>query len=130
MICCINIIQKSGLNVLNFRETSPTKYATTLLNALFTEEEVAIKCYEENSRTTKPGLDVKRVQLWKVCDVMHRPIVIYLFYIVHITDCVKRAETYFARAKEPKKKCNQRCLERASKRRKLSAPEETPDAQE
>ena len=63
MIYYINVIQKSGLNLLNFRGTSPTKYATTLLNALFTEEELATRCYEENSRTTKPGLDVKRVQL-------------------------------------------------------------------
>ena len=62
MIGCINIIQKSGLNLLNFRESSPTKYATSLLNALFTEE-LATRCYKENSRTTKPGLDVKHVQL-------------------------------------------------------------------
>lgn len=62
MIGCI-IIQKSGLNLLNFRETSPTKYAPTLLNALFTEEELTTRCYVDNSRTTKPGLDIKRVQL-------------------------------------------------------------------
>ena len=53
--------------------------------------------------------------------------------LINFADCVKRkfgADTYFSRAKELKKKCNQRLLERASKRRKLSAPEETPRAQE
>ena len=47
-----------------------------------------------------------------------------------IMQCVKRkfgAKIYFARAKELKKKCNQRCLERARKRRKLTAPEENND---
>ena len=57
-------MQKSGLNLLNFRETSPTKYGTTLLNALFTEVEISTRCYEENSRTTKP---VEGVILYLSC---------------------------------------------------------------
>ena len=118
---------------MNFRETSPTKYATTLLNALFTEEELATRCYEENSRTTKPGLNIQRVQLLEGMCMMLCLWIDQSLLCDFITESVKRkfgAETYFARAKELKKKCNQRCLERASKRRKLSAPEESPAAQE
>lgn len=33
------------------------------MDAIFTESEMSTHCYEAGSRTTKPGLDVTKVQL-------------------------------------------------------------------
>ena len=41
----------------------PKQYAYNLMDALFTVEEMGTHCFRENSRTTKPGLDMKRVKL-------------------------------------------------------------------
>ena len=56
-------MQEDGVNLLSLPGGIPRQYALNLMDAFFTVEEMGTHCFRENSRTTKPGLDVKRVQL-------------------------------------------------------------------
>ena len=56
-------IQGDGVNLLSLPGEIPRQYALNVMDALFTMEEMGTYCFRENSRTTKPGLDVKKVQL-------------------------------------------------------------------
>ena len=49
--------------VTGIQAKDPVKYALSLMDNLFTEEEMGQHCFEENKRTTKPGLDKERVKL-------------------------------------------------------------------
>lgn len=41
----------------------PNKYALQVMDALFSDEEMASSCYITSKRTNKPGLDIERVTL-------------------------------------------------------------------
>ena len=56
-------MQEDGVNLLSLPGEIPRQYALNVMQAIFTVEEMGTHCFRENSRTTKPGLDVKRVEL-------------------------------------------------------------------
>ena len=41
----------------------PSKYALTLMDVLFTDDEMRQSVYRSSSRSSKPGLDVNRIKL-------------------------------------------------------------------
>lgn len=49
--------------MLNIRAAEPHKYALMLLDALFTDEEMASSCYAASKRSEKPELDRTRIRL-------------------------------------------------------------------
>ena len=59
----LSSLQEDGVNLLTLRGNVPKQYAYNLMDALFTVEEMGTHCFRENSKTTKPGLDMKRVKL-------------------------------------------------------------------
>ena len=66
-----------------------------VMDALFTVEEMGMHCFRENSRTTKPGLDMKRVKLlegWlhNQCYVCSPTLCILTLLI----DCVKQIQVW------------------------------------
>lgn len=73
-------LQEQGVNLLNVRGSSADKYALNLMDVLFTEDELATRCYEVSKRTTKPGLDPKRVQLLEGKEIKPVDIMKFLTY--------------------------------------------------
>lgn len=59
----LSSLQEDGVNLLTIRGSAPKQYAYNLMQTLFTVEEMGTHCFRENSKTTKPGLDIKRVNL-------------------------------------------------------------------
>ena len=53
----INCVQEKGVNLLAVRAVDEEKYALQLMDALFTEEEMATSCYVVSQKSKKPGLD-------------------------------------------------------------------------
>ena len=59
----LSSLQEDGVNLIILRGNVPKQLAYNLMDALFTVEEMGSHCFRENSKTTKPGLDLKRVKL-------------------------------------------------------------------
>ena len=60
----IIFVQENGVDLLNIRGvTNCEKYALALMNALFSDEELAISCYSTSKRSKKPPLSDDKVSL-------------------------------------------------------------------
>ncbi len=44
------------MNLLAIRSINPSKYALSLMDSLFTDEEMSTKCFAVSSRSNKPPL--------------------------------------------------------------------------
>ena len=55
--------QDKGVNLLTLRASDPEKYALVLMDALFTDNEMAASCYTETKRSKKDPLPADRVEL-------------------------------------------------------------------
>uniref|UniRef100_A0A1X7TD73 Uncharacterized protein n=1 Tax=Amphimedon queenslandica TaxID=400682 RepID=A0A1X7TD73_AMPQE len=55
-------ITDTGVNLLQIRATNPSKYALQLMDIIFTDEEMSSSVYEASKRSTKPGLNITKVQ--------------------------------------------------------------------
>ena len=54
-------MQDKGVDLLKFRMTNCEKYALALMDALFTEEEMAVSCYSATPRSKKPPLPQEKI---------------------------------------------------------------------
>lgn len=51
------------MNLLQVRAVDEEKYALQLMDALFSDEEMAVSCYIASQKSKKPGLNPKKVEL-------------------------------------------------------------------
>ena len=51
------------MNLLALRAVNPEKYALSLMDALFSDEEMASSCFAKSKRSTKPPLPHERIKL-------------------------------------------------------------------
>lgn len=51
------------MDLLAIKAVDPDKYALALMEALFTDQEMAASCYSQTKRSTKPPLDEERIAL-------------------------------------------------------------------
>ena len=126
--------QDNGVNLLSIRAVEPDKYALSLMDVLFTEAEMASCCYD-NKKSSKPGLPPTKVQLlegmcWNwICFGVHNA---YSWSILIIAECVARK---FGRSVMEqsslviRKKCNQKCIDRANKSKQAQKPQKTQKLQ-
>lgn len=56
-------LQEAGVNLLAIRAINPVKYALSLMDALFSDEEMASHCFSCGTRGTKPRLPQEKVKL-------------------------------------------------------------------
>ena len=63
--CIHSFQQENGVNLLMLRAVSVDKYALALMNALFSEEEMAWSCFVESKRSTKKSLNKEKIQKMK-----------------------------------------------------------------
>ena len=55
--------QDKGVNLLTLRAPDPEKYALVLMDALFTDNEMATSCLTATKRSKKNALPADRVEL-------------------------------------------------------------------
>ena len=51
------------MNLLSIKSAEPDKYALILMEALFTDEEMARSCHSQTKKSTKPPLPEEKVKL-------------------------------------------------------------------
>lgn len=61
IIACFS--QENGVNLLTIRAMNPIKYALALMDALFSDEEMASHCFSCGARGTKPKLPQEKIKL-------------------------------------------------------------------
>uniref|UniRef100_A0A1X7SP61 BEN domain-containing protein n=1 Tax=Amphimedon queenslandica TaxID=400682 RepID=A0A1X7SP61_AMPQE len=93
--------EESGVNLLDVEATDPSKYTLTLMDTLFTDDELSSCCYIASKRTAKPGLDKNKVKL--------------------LEKCIIEKFGYEKFAKVMKAKCMQKCTDRANKGKAIGA---------
>ena len=59
----LHYVQEKGVNLLGIRASSADKYALALMDALFTDEEMAKSCYMLTKRSKKPPLPTEKITL-------------------------------------------------------------------
>ena len=59
----IYYIQDAGVKLLHLRAVSPDKYALTLMDAVFDDNEMAQCCFIQSNRSTKPPLERAKTKL-------------------------------------------------------------------
>ncbi len=55
--------QHNGMDLLAVRANDPCKYSLSLMDVIFTTDEMATCCYEATKRSKNPPLDKERVKL-------------------------------------------------------------------
>ncbi len=56
-------LQESGVNLLVIRAMNAQKYALSLMDAIFSDEEMSKSCFSCGKRGTKPQLPQEKVKL-------------------------------------------------------------------
>uniref|UniRef100_A0A1X7TWP0 Uncharacterized protein n=1 Tax=Amphimedon queenslandica TaxID=400682 RepID=A0A1X7TWP0_AMPQE len=56
-------VTDTGINLLETAAPDPAKYALALMDAIFSNAEMANCCSKASKRTTRPGLDSEKVKL-------------------------------------------------------------------
>ena len=59
----INSMQEHGVNLLAIRAMNPSKYALSLMDAIFSDDEMCVSCFSCGKRGTKPELPQEKVKL-------------------------------------------------------------------
>ena len=58
-------MQENGVKLLHIRALNPIKYCLALMDALFTDDEMATHCFSSGSSSTKNPLPQEKVDLIK-----------------------------------------------------------------
>lgn len=84
------------------------------MDVLFTDEEMAHSCYVVSSKSTKPPLNQKKVQLidGKLTLMYRTTIWITIYMHIECIDRVLGAGQARANGQEVRKKCNQKCIDK------------------